>query len=137
MARSGTLEGMFGSPQVNLFVDDVVASAAFFADACGFSETFRTPAEGDPVHVELVLDGFKLGIADHATGEQMHSLGGETPGLPQCDVTLWCDDADAAYHRLLAAGATHVSEPHDFLDNRAAWVKEPGGHLVSVVAKRR
>lgn len=128
---------MFSEPQVNLFVDDVGASTRFFTEACGFKETFRTPQEGSPVHVEMVLDGLKLGIADHAAGERMHALGGATPGLPQCDITLWCDDADAAYHHLLGAGATPVSDPHDFLDNRAAWVKEPGGHLVSVVAKRR
>lgn len=129
--------GNFARPQVNLFVDDVGASVAFFLDHCGFTETFRTPEEGPPVHVEMVLDDFTLGVADHSSGEDMHALGGSTPGLPQCDLTLWCDDADLAYEGLLAAGATPVSEPHDFLGNRAAWVKEPGGHLVSVVAKVR
>lgn len=127
----------FARPQVNLFVDDVAASAAFFADQCGFTETFRTPEEGQPVHVELVLDDFTLGVADHAAAESMHALGGATPGLPQCDITLWCDDVDAAYARLTATGATPVSEPHEFVGNRAAWVKEPGGHLVSLVAKAR
>ena len=129
--------GTFARPQVNLFVDDVAASTAFFADQCGFTETFRTPEEGPPVHVELVLDNFTLGVADHAAAETMHALGGATPGLPQCDITLWCDDVDAAYSRLTAAGATPVSEPHDFVGNRAAWVKEPGGHLVSLVSKAR
>ena len=129
--------GNFARPQANLFVDDVGASAAFFLDHCGFTETFRTPEEGAPIHVEMVLDDFTLGVADHAAAESMHALGGASPGLPQCDVTLWCDDADAAYEGLIAAGATPVSEPHDFLGNRAAWVKEPGGHLVSVVAKVR
>lgn len=128
---------MFTHAQVNLFVDDVPASAGFFRDHCGFTETFRTPVTGEPVHVEMVLDGFKLGIADHATGEAEHGLGGATPGLPQCDVTLWCDDTDAAYDRLVAAGGVPVQEPHDFGGNRAGWLKEPGGHLVSVVAKAR
>jgi len=127
---------MFTHAQVNLFVDDVPASAGFFLDHCGFTETFRTPSEGSPVHVEMVLDGFRLGIADHGVGEQEHALGGATPGLPQCDVTLWCDDADAAFARLVDGGASVVREPHDFLGNRAGWLKEPGGHLVSVVAKR-
>jgi uncharacterized glyoxalase superfamily protein PhnB len=129
--------GIFARPQVNLFVDDVATSAAFFLDHCGFTETFRTPEQGAPVHVEMVLDDFTLGVADHASAEGLHALGGATPGLPQCDVTLWCVDADTAYEALLAAGATPVSPPHDFLGNRAAWVKEPGGHLVSLVAKAR
>ena len=129
--------GIFSRPQVNLFVDDVASSASFFVDHCGFTQTFRTPREGDPVHVEMVLDGFTLGIADHATGEAEHALGGSTPGLPQCDLTLWCDDVNAGYERLVAAGATPVSPPHEFAGNRAGWVKEPGGHLVSVVARAR
>ena len=128
---------MFAIPQVTLFVDDVRASAAFFLDHCGFTETNRSPADGEPVRVEMVLDGFTLGVADHATGEAAHGLGGATPGLPQCDLTLWCDDADAAYERLVAAGAAPVSPPHEFEGNRAGWVKEPGGHLVSVVATAR
>ena len=127
--------GIFARPQLNLFVDDVTASASFFLDHCGFTETFRTPDDGPPVHVEMVLDDFTLGGGGHARGGGLHARGGAPPGLPQCDVTLWCDDADAAYGRLLAAGATPVAAPHDFLGNRAAWVKEPGGHLVSVVAK--
>ncbi|MBX8636590.1 MAG: VOC family protein [Thermoplasmata archaeon] len=34
---------MFRDPQVNLYVDDVETSVAFYRDLFGFSETFSTP----------------------------------------------------------------------------------------------
>jgi len=53
---------MFRSPQVILFSKDVARAAAFYA-GLGFTETFRVPTEGEPIHVDLVLDGYKIGIA--------------------------------------------------------------------------
>ena len=29
-----------------------------FYSGLGFAETFRAPTEGDPIHVDLVLDGY-------------------------------------------------------------------------------
>lgn len=52
----------FATPMINLYSKDLPRSLTFYA-AFGFVETFRTPASGEPVHVELTLDGFKLGIA--------------------------------------------------------------------------
>ena len=50
---------MYRSPQINLYVADVPRSVGFY-ERLGFAETFRTPSEGAPIHVELVLDGFKI-----------------------------------------------------------------------------
>lgn len=41
----------FLSVMPNLYVADVEASAAFYRDQLGGTETFRTPAAGTPVHV--------------------------------------------------------------------------------------
>jgi len=49
-----------GSPQVNFYVDDVEASARFYRESFGFTETFRTPRHGRPSHVELRLGRFTL-----------------------------------------------------------------------------
>jgi len=43
---------MFSTPQVNLYSEDVVRSVEFYR-GFGFEETFRTPLEGDRIHVEL------------------------------------------------------------------------------------
>ena len=53
---------MSGSPQVVLFSADVRRAAAF-SETLGFSETFRVPADGEPIHVDLTLDGYRIGIA--------------------------------------------------------------------------
>ena len=125
---------MFREAQVNLFADEVQPSVDFYVNALGFTETFRTPTEGEPDHVEMTLGSFKLGVAKRAAGRAEHGLD-LVAGPAQCDVVFWCDDADAAYDALVAAGATPVRPPHDFADNRAGWVSDPAGHLVSVVSK--
>lgn len=53
---------MFSTPQVNIYSAGVERSVGFYR-SLGFEETFRTPREGTPIHVELKLDGFTLGIA--------------------------------------------------------------------------
>ncbi len=64
---------MFRAPQVNLSSHDVSRLAGFYT-ALGFGEVFRTPEEGEPVHVELDLDGFVLGIAAVAAAAADHGL---------------------------------------------------------------
>jgi catechol 2,3-dioxygenase-like lactoylglutathione lyase family enzyme len=121
--------------QVNLYSADVSRAVAFY-ERLGFSETFRTPADGTPIHVELVLDGFKLGVADVASARRDHGLDVSSEGRG-AEVCVWTDDTDATYARLLAHGATSMSEPHDWLaDLRVAWVADPDGHPVELVAKR-
>lgn len=51
----------FRSPQVILLSDDLPRAAAFY-EGLGFVETFRTPADGGPIHVDLALDGYRIGI---------------------------------------------------------------------------
>ena len=130
------LDRMFSSPSVNLYVRDVEASAAFYRDHFGFAETFRTPKDGPPIHVELRLEGLVLGLASAAAAREMHGLIAGTG--PSGDVTLWTDDVDATHAALVAAGAPSLSEPHDFLDGvlRAGWVADPDGNAVQVVQRR-
>jgi predicted enzyme related to lactoylglutathione lyase len=53
------------------------------------------------------------------------------------EVVVWTDDADAAYARLVAAGAPALSEPHDWLGTlRVAWVADPEGNPVELVQRR-
>ena len=64
---------MFSRPQVNIDSADVVRSVDFYRGV-GFEETFRTPREGAPIHVELNLDGFTLGIAAVTSAAADHGL---------------------------------------------------------------
>lgn len=127
---------MFRDPQVNFYVSDVEAMATFYRDVLGFTESFRTPAEGRPVHVELRIGGFVVGMAGIESARRMHGIdvGGNQP---RAEVVLWTDDVDAAYAHVVARGARSLAEPHDFLGSvRAAWVADPEGNPVELVMRR-
>ncbi|MGH3758812.1 VOC family protein [Actinophytocola sp.] len=53
---------VFRTPQVILFSEDLPRAVAFYA-RLGFTETFRVPTDGEPIHVDLALDGYQIGIA--------------------------------------------------------------------------
>jgi hypothetical protein len=65
---------------INLYSRDLSPAADFYS-GLGFVETFRTPESGEPVHIELILDGFTLGIATIEAAQNHHSLrpGGRRP----------------------------------------------------------
>src|SRR4051794_973112 len=131
-----TLTGVFRAPQVNVYVTDVEAVTAFYRDVLGFTEIFRTPAEGTPVHVEVRLGGLVVGLGGIEAARQMHGLdvGGDRP---RAEVVLWTDDVDAAYAHVVAAGGRPLSPPHDFLGSvRAAWLADPEGNPVELVMRR-
>jgi catechol 2,3-dioxygenase-like lactoylglutathione lyase family enzyme len=129
---------VFSTPQVNVYSEDVVRSVEFYR-SLGFVETFRTPREGTPIHVELELDGFKVGIAAVTSAVADHGLDLDLskPGRGM-EICLWTDDADAAFARLTAAGARVLSEPHDWLDGtlRVAWVADPDDNPIELVQRR-
>lgn len=57
-------------------------------EAFGFTETFRTPREGAPVHVELRLGAFVLGFASIEVAKAMHglSLDADASGPPRSEI---------------------------------------------------
>jgi hypothetical protein len=78
---------MYSRPQTNLYSADVSLTVAFY-ERLGFTETFRTPSAGTPIHVELALDGFTLGIADVASARRDHGLD-VTPDGRGGEVCIW------------------------------------------------
>ena len=120
---------------INLYSRDLSRAAAFYSEI-GFVEVFRTPASGEPVHIELTLDGFTLGIATLEAAKAHYSLrpGGEGRGI---EIVLWTDDTDAALSALVAKGAPLLSPAHDFLDGalRAAWIADPDGNPIQLVQR--
>lgn len=127
---------MFSTPLVNLYTNDIEAGLRFYRDLLGFEETFRTPRDGTPEHVELKLDGFLIGLGTVEAARRVHGVEA-TPGHPAMVLVVWTDDVDAAYRELTAAGAPSVQPPHDTGNsNRNALLRDPDGNLVEIVAKR-
>ena len=123
---------IFREPQVILFSEDLARAVEFYA-GLGFTETFRVPDEGPPIHVDLVLDGYKIGIATADSCRDDHNLDPVTDG--QCAaVILWTDDTAAAYSELIARGAPAVAAPHVWLGRLLiAWTADPDGNPVQIV----
>ena len=124
----------FRSPQVILLSDDLPRAAAFY-EGLGFVETFRTPADGVPIHVDLALDGYTLGIASGDSTRDDHGLDPITTGQ-RAAVILWTDDVVAAFAELTSAGIPALKPPHEWLGRLLiAWVADPDGNPVQIVQR--
>ncbi len=127
---------VFRNPQVNLYVEDVQRSVAFYRDLFGFQETFRTPETGRPDHAEVRLGSLVLGLASAESLRRVHGVVAGA-GPPQADLVLWTEDVDQAYAFLQTKGVRPLSPPHDFSEAlRAAWVADPDGHALRIVMRR-
>jgi catechol 2,3-dioxygenase-like lactoylglutathione lyase family enzyme len=126
----------FRDPMINLYTRDLQQLAGFY-EQLGFRETFRTPKQGSPVHVEVELEGFKVGIASVDAAIADHGLSPDLGGRP-IELVLWSDDVDRDHARLTASGTPSLSPPHDFLAGRlrAAWVADPDGNPIQLVQRR-
>lgn len=124
--------GHFRTPQVVLFTRDIDRATAFYG-ALGFREVFRTPEAGTPIHVDLALDGYRLGLATESSTRKDHGLSPVADGQ-RAAVILWTDDVPAGYDRLIGFGAKSIKAPSPWLDRLLiAWVEDPDGHLVQIV----
>jgi catechol 2,3-dioxygenase-like lactoylglutathione lyase family enzyme len=102
------VRGVVDSPQVNFYVEDVEASTRFYRESFGFTETFRTPQHGRPIHVELRLGQFTLGLVAIDSLRELHGIaagpGGIAagPGRPRAELVVWADDVDRVHADLAA-----------------------------------
>ena len=121
---------------VNLYTRDMEAGLRFYRDLLGFQETFRTPTDGTPEHVELNLDGFAIGLGTVEAARRAHGVD-PAPGAPAMAMVIWADDVDDTFAELTAAGIPVVQEPHDTgNNNRNALLRDPDGNLLEIVSKR-
>ena len=128
---------MFKSAFVNLYTNNIEAGLRFYRDVLGFKETFRTPKEGIPEHLELILNGFGRGLGTVEAAKRVHEVEA-TPGSPAMVLVVWTDDVDKSFDRLTLSGAPVIQAPHDTgNNNRNALLRDPDGNLVEIVAKRR
>jgi uncharacterized glyoxalase superfamily protein PhnB len=122
----------YSDPSVNFFVRDVERAVRFYIDLLGFTETFRTPREGIPVHVEMRLGQFTLAVTSIDAAQADHGLV-VNPSSPSAELVAWTDNTDAAYLALTEQGAASLIPPHDFLQkHRVAWVADPEGNPIHI-----
>src|SRR5260370_41053318 len=121
---------------VNLYTRDVQAGLRFYGDLLGFTETFRSPTEGIPEHVELRSNGFTVGLGTVEAARRVHGVEA-TPGSPAMVLVVWTDDVDAAYGHLVAAGGAVGQPPPDTgHNNRNGLLRDPHGNLVEISPNR-
>ena len=127
----------FTDPAVNFYVDDVEIAARFYKEHFGFVETFRTPEQGTPIHIEVRLGPLVVGLASKATGQRIHGHALRPGGFPPAELVVWTDNVDEAYEILLEKGVPGVSAPQDFPSSlRVAWVMDPDDNPVEIVSRR-
>jgi lactoylglutathione lyase len=128
---------VFTTGFVNLYTRDIEAALRFYRDTLGFAETFRTPREGTPTHVELKLEGFLIGLGTVEAARRVHGVD-PSPGTPAMVIVIWSGDVDRAFQQLSDAGVPVLQPPHDTgNDNRNALLRDPDGNLVEIVSKRQ
>jgi lactoylglutathione lyase len=126
---------MFVDGLVNLYTTDIDAGVHFYRDLLGFEETFRTPTEVRPAHVELRLGGFRVGLGTVGAAREVHGVEA-SPGSPAMSLVVWTDDVDGSFERLATAGVPVLQAPHDAGNrNRSALLRDPDGNLVEIVGK--
>jgi lactoylglutathione lyase len=130
----------FHGDQSNYYAEDVERLVSFYHAAFGFQESYRTPTEGQPEHVELRLGSYLIGISSLEAGRRIHHLPLE-PGKPHGEIVIWASDVDRAHPIVLSKGAICIREPHDFDVNqqlrlRVAWYEDPEGNIVQTVCQR-
>ena len=120
----------------NLYTSDIDRAVAFYRDLLGGKQTFRTPAEGTPEHVELRLGDVIIALTSRGAVPRQ-GLPEPTSGHP-LELVVECDSADEAVAALRAAGTPVIVEPYSHLSgHRRAYVADPDGNWVAVISKER
>jgi lactoylglutathione lyase len=126
---------VFATGFVNLYTADMESALRFYCDLLGFEETFRTPTDGIPEHVELTLNGFGLGLGTVEAAKRVHGVDA-APGSLSMVIVVWTDDVESAFELLSSKGVPVLQPPHDTgNNNRNALLRDPDGNLVEIVAK--
>jgi PhnB protein len=120
----------------HLVVSDAAAAIEFYKTALGAEEVARVPAPNSKklMHAYLKINGGYLILNDDFSAEM-----GEKPQTPEAlggspvTLHLQVQDADAAWKRAVAAGATVIVPLKDqFWGDRYGQLRDPFGHKWSI-----
>jgi lactoylglutathione lyase len=123
------------SAMPNLYTADVERAVAFYRDVLGAIETFRTPTEGLPSHVELKFGDVTIAFSSNEAVEEQ-GLPTPTAGHPM-ELVLWCDSTDDVVAVARAAGAVVVIEPYSghVAGRRRAYITDLDGNWLALTSK--
>jgi lactoylglutathione lyase len=123
---------MFRDCLTTLYCTDLDAALRFYRDLLGFTETFRYPRDGEPLHVELRLGPTVIAVST------LGAIAGY--GLPATrgepfELAISTDDTDLAVEKLAAAGVPVVLAPMTAPNgHRIAYLADPDGNRVRIYA---
>ncbi len=118
----------------HLIVQGAGDAIEFYKRALGAEELFRMPGPGGAImHAELQVGSSRIMLCDEFPGMEYNkspaSLNGSAVTL-----SLYVEDADAAFNRAVEAGATATMPPMDaFWGDRYGKFRDPFGHEWAVM----
>jgi PhnB protein len=117
---------------IHLVVTDAATAATWYQDAFGAEEISRLSLpDGTTFTVELRIADTEVAVAGEMPARQMRAP--INLNATSAAFHLQVPDADAAYERALAAGATEYEPVHDaFWGVRTGQVLDPFGHRWAV-----
>ena len=114
-----------------LYVSDAARALDFYRSAFGATELFRLPMGERIGHAEMQIGDSRFMLADEFP--DMNTLGPARRGGPTAGFMLYVEDADAAFAKAVAAGATTEAAVKDqFYGDRSGTVTDPFGHKWSL-----
>jgi lactoylglutathione lyase len=117
-----------------LSVADIKRSMAFYAGVLGGEKVFQFPPEGEAVFLTLQFGTTELGIG-LMTQAPIHGQPQRPATGHRIELCINVDNTDEAVAALRALGAHVLLEPVDQpWGERAAYVEDPDGNLVMLVA---
>ncbi len=121
----------------HLVCKDAAAAIEFYKEAFGAVEEMRLPGpDGKLMHAMLRIGDSKLMLVDEFP--DMHVRGPQALGGSPVTIHLSVADADAAFRRATAAGASVRMPVTDmFWGARYGLVQDPSGHLWSIATQVR
>lgn len=125
---------MLTSVMPNLYSTDVQRAIGFYRDTLEGTETFRTPTEGPPEHVEIRVGDVIIAITSSDSLEEA-GLPAATKGHPM-ELVMWCESTDETVVALRNANVPILVEPFDHISgHRRAYVTDPDGNRIALVSQ--
>jgi len=127
----------FRSVTPHLVCEGAAEALTFYQKAFGATELGRLPGpDGKVMHAEMRIGDSVVMLADDFPeygSRGPHALQGST-----VTIHLYVEDADAAWNRALAAGATAIMPLGDtFWGDRYGMLADPFGHRWSIATHQR